>query len=301
MKATPKRAARPGSSIPGATEAARPGGVYGPDDLEQLDVDALFAGRMAAGPFRAMGATQWDQRASRLRPGELVADDYTRALLQRLEPDIAASRSLLDVGCGNGNLLLALAPRLAWAGGLGFSPAMLRRLRARAAAARLRGLRTWLRAWDDDWSDLPVADIVVASRSFTTPHLTPALRKLEAHARRRVFLTYKTGPAFLPADLLRALGRHGLPGRPSYLYLLLALHKMGRWPQLEFLADHRRPTPLKNLAELRQRVTWSLGPLATPDRRALKAYYEALPRDQAGRALFHNPFHWALISWAPGP
>jgi len=114
---------------------------------------------------------------------------YIDAFISRM--DLSDCRSLIDIGCGNGALSAALAPRLEAIVALDYSPAMLDVARHRVAEAG--NVTTVLRAWEDDWSDLPVCDVAIASRSTGVMDLEAALRKLDRQASKRVYLSAPVG------------------------------------------------------------------------------------------------------------
>ena len=113
---------------------------------------------------------------------------YIQQFVDRM--DLTDCATLLDVGCGAGAISLTVAARLEHVYGLDYSPGMLEAFAANARERGLAGVTPILRAWDDDWSDVPICDVVVASRSTAVPDLEAALLKLNSKARRRVYVTY---------------------------------------------------------------------------------------------------------------
>ena len=176
--------------------------------LDRLDVAALYREHMARAGRRERSPADWDARASTMSQG-IFAGAYVEGFVARM--DLTGCATLLDVGCGPGTIALSVAPRLERVYGLDYSPAMLD---AFAGNARERGISNAvpiLRAWEEDWTDVPVCDVVAASRSTQVADLAVALAKLNAHARRRVYLTHLAGGRFLDAEVLKALGRDDEP------------------------------------------------------------------------------------------
>ena len=129
--------------------------------LDSIDFNHLYQQQLALAGRSRKDASAWDSRAagmaSRARHSRYASEFVGRMNLE-------GARTLLDVGCGPGTIALALAPRLERVIGLDYSAAMLDAMQAQAAAMGLHNVQAEHRAWEDDWSALPVCDIVVASR-----------------------------------------------------------------------------------------------------------------------------------------
>ena len=206
--------------------------------------------------------------------------------------DLEGCATLLDVGCGPGTIALTVAPRLEHVYGLDYSPGMLT---AFVAEARARGLTTAtpiLRAWEDDWADIPVCDVVVASRSTAVPDLEAAVLKLDSKARKRVYLSYPADGR-LPADeVRRAIGRDDASA-PDYL-------SRGRdpappRPPSDARLSHDRE-PVRQVRRLRRipvqghRVArWALSP---EEASRLEMFFR-----ETGEGVGQKPTRWALFSW----
>jgi SAM-dependent methyltransferase len=256
--------------------------------LDAIDVAALYREHMARAGRREKTADEWDARAPGMGPG-IFAGPYVEGFVARM--DLEGCRTLLDVGCGPGTIALTVAPRLEHVFGLDFSPAMLE---AFAANARERGLRhatPILRSWDDDWSDVPVCDVAVASRSTQVADLAAALDKLHAHARRRVYLTHLAGGRFVDEDVLAAIGRTEEP-LPDYLYVVALLHQRGVHPRLDYLEGENRLRRCRDFADCLRKVSWSLGDLSAEEAERLRRHW-----DRHAGELGRRPVRWALVSW----
>ena len=169
---------------------------------------------------------------------------------------------------------------------------MLAAMRDKAAEMHLANVETLHRAWEDDWSDVPECDIVVASRSTTVEDIATALEKLNAKARLRVYLTHLVGGHFTDPAIQDAIGRR-VPSVPDYIYLLNILHRMGIHPRLDYIAHENRLADAVDFDDFARRVAWSMGELDADEICRLRAWYEcATPNERMG-----SPMRWAFISW----
>jgi SAM-dependent methyltransferase len=240
----------------------------------------------AARPRRT--AEDWDARA---RGSNRNAFDspYLRALLERM--DLRGCATLLDVGCGPGTVGLSVAARLEHVYGLDYSPGMLERFAENARSRGLNRVTPILLGWDDDWTDVPACDVVVASRSTAVPDLEAALLKLDAKARLRVYVTYPADGRFVPADVLHAIGRSG-GDLPDYVFLVGILHDLGFYPTLDYLPGENRLARCGTFEEVHSKVTELIGTLTPDESTRLRRHYGA----KEGR-VGEEPVRWALVSW----
>jgi len=261
-----------------------------PRTIDDVDFGRLYREHFAASGCREKPPEAWDARAADLSR-ELSGSPYVDELLRLV--DLTGCRTLLDVGCGPGAVALALAPRLERVWGLDYSRGMLGAMMEHAAARGLGNVEPILRSWEDDWSDVPACDLVVASRSTLVRDMEDALARLDAKAKRRVCLTSLVGGRFVRADVLALLGRER-PSYPDYVYILNLLHRMGRHPRLDYIRAGRRPDEKQGFDQLVRRVEFSLGSLSEDERRRLETWYREDPeRAERGR----EPYRWAFVSW----
>ena len=127
-----------------------------------IDFFALYDEQMRRGGFRPKPPGDWDGRSGvygkQGTPGRYVED-----FIDRL--DLTGARTLLDVGSGPGTPALPLAARLECVVAVDYSAGMLAALRERANVQGIANVDTLLRSWADDWADVPVCDVAIASRS----------------------------------------------------------------------------------------------------------------------------------------
>jgi SAM-dependent methyltransferase len=256
------------------------------DFAERYRTDPHVAGREGHGP------SFWDGRAAGM--GERAFESsYVREFVARL--DLAGCATLLDVGCGPGTIGLSIAPRLAHVYGLDYSPGMLA---AFAEQARTRGLSNatpLLRAWEDDWADVPLCDIVVASRATAVRDFEAAAKKLAAKAVRRVYLTYPADGRFAGDGVCEALGRPRGP-LPDYLHIVGILHHLGIHPRLDYLEDDNRFAGCAGFDEFLAKVRGLAGELSASDVEIVRGYFDE-HRGRIGR----EKMRWAFISWDAAP
>ncbi|ART80349.1 methyltransferase domain-containing protein [Oceanisphaera avium] len=258
--------------------------------LNAINFGHLYQLQMKAAGGREKPTSVWDKRAANLH-NEPIESPYSRAFIANM--DLTACRSLLDMGCGSGAIGLALAPQLEQVIGVDYSAGMLSAFRANAKARQLDNVLTIERAWEEDWQDIPMCDVVVASRSTAVMDMADALHKLDSKARKRVYLTNLVGGSFMSAELLTALGRKVYP-QPDYIYILNILYQMGRQPRLDYIEARGRLAGTKSFAEFLAKASSSLGELTDQEQARLSDWYHAHPQRAARGG---EGFKWAFISW----
>ncbi len=259
--------------------------------IADVDFGRLYREHMRAAARAPAPASAWDTRAVDLQH-KVHGSRYAQAFIARM--DLAGASTLLDVGCGPGTLGLPLAPRLERVYGLDYSRAMLDALLANASQQGLGNVEALHRSWDDDWSDVPVCDIVVASRSMNVQDMAAALARLDSRARRRVYLTHQVGRRQFDPGAIEALGRKLLPP-PDYIYIVNILHGMGIQPRLDYIESDHRLAPAADFGDLARRIAWALGELTPGELDRLRAWYERSPPAAIREAA--PPMRWAFISW----
>jgi SAM-dependent methyltransferase len=258
--------------------------------LADIDFGQRYRDHMAAAGGREKPPEDWDARAEEMGklPGESA---YVHDFVGRMNLDGCAT--LLDVGCGTGAIALTLAPLLKHVYALDYSQGMLDVLMRNAKTLGITNVTPIRRAWEDDWMEVPVCDLVTASRSTTVMDMADALVKLDAKAVKRACLTNMVGGRFIDAEVAQLLGR-ARPALPDYIYIVNLLHRMGRHPRLDYIENDNRLAGAENFDEFARKVAFSVGALTEDELSQLKVWFEADPqRGQQGGA----PFRWAFVAW----
>ena len=229
---------------------------------------------------------------------------YANELLSRI--DIRPGETLIDMGCSTGSLAVPLATQGNFVTACDFSTAVLTRLEQTARATGVAdNIETRKTFWFDSWDDLPVADIFVASRSLYARDLPAAILNIEAHARRRCYLTAATRHSVRhDSVMLEAIGRP-VPQRSESVYIINMLTQMGRLPEV-FYVTRNLPTFGESLDEVREEYERQDGPFTPAEQEKLAAFieqnYQAVT-DSEGLAMlrrtYKRPATWAFISWNP--
>ena len=261
-------------------------------NLSQFDFAQLYREQMQQMTRRERDPGYWDRRASAMSDGEFTSP-YVRQFVDRM--DLTDCRTLLDVGCGPGTISLTVAARLEQVYGLDHSPGMLAAFALNARQRGLTGATPILRAWNDDWADVPVCDVAVASRSTAVPDLEAAILKLESKARRRVYLTYPADGRLGGEEVREAMGRASL-ALPDYLCVIGILHHHGVYPTLAFLPGKDRFASCSGFADFCAKVVDVLGDVTVDEVERLRTYFDAHRDAKAPESM-----RWALFSWEPRP
>lgn len=189
----------------------------------------------------AHGADYWNARA-RTYTTKDAPNSYTARFLEAAQ--LLPGDTVLDMGCGTGNLTIPMAEAGHQVLAADFSSGMLAKLEAAVQKSGLHGcVRTLQLAWDDDWEAAGLRegqfDVCFASRSIATENLLGALSKLDWAARRRACITLPYGASPRTDD--RMLKEIGFDVQPSYdgAYALAMLSALGRLPSVSHIPTTR--------------------------------------------------------------
>lgn len=189
----------------------------------------------------AHGADYWNARA-RTYTTKDAPNSYTVRFLEAAQ--LRPGDTVLDMGCGTGNLTIPVAKAGHQVLAADFSSGMLAKLEAAVQESGLQErVRTLQLAWDDDWEAAGLHegqfDVCFASRSIATEDLLGALSKLDWAARRRACITLPYGVSPRTDD--RMLKEIGFDVQPSYdgAYALAMLSALGQIPSVSHIPTTR--------------------------------------------------------------
>lgn len=280
--------------IPHSTPATQPESAADWAELWKRDV---------AQPALTANELYWTSRAHGINV-VTQRGGYASELLARI--DIRPGETLIDMGCSTGSLAIPLATQGNRVIACDFSTVMLARLEQTARASGVaENIETRKLFWFDSWDDLPVADIFVASRPLYARDLPAAILNIEAHARRRCFVTVSTRQSVRHDPvMLEAIGRTP-PTRSESVYFANMLAQMGRFPEISYVTRNI-PAFGESLQDVREEYERQDGPFTAQESEQLDAFIRQnfhVITDSEGLSMLHRtykrPATWAFISWNP--
>ncbi|MFT0213635.1 class I SAM-dependent methyltransferase [Pseudomonas sp. F1_0610] len=256
----------------------------------EIDFARLYKEHLAQSERPEKPASDWGAKAQSISKSA-VGGAYSQAFLAKM--DFTNAHSLLDIGCGPGTIALPAAEKLTQVYALDYSQGMLDVLQDNARERQLDNIQPIHLSWEDDWADVPVCDIAVASRASIVADMQQALDKLNRHARQRVYMTHLVGGMFIDPDIYHVLGRD-VKSFPDPIYVINLLWQQGIYPKLDYIPSHNRLAGCANFSEFASKVSWRLGELSLEELAALEVWYLANPQRAAEGG---RPTQWAFLSW----
>lgn len=259
-------------------------------NFDDIDFNKLYVKQKEESTFKAKAKESWDKKAPSMNQ-KVHKSIYNEQFLNLL--DLAGIDSLLDVGCGVGNLSLRLAPKLNQVYSLDYSPKMLEILEENTKDKNISNIKTINKSWYDSWDEVPNADLVIASRSMEVKDMKEALIKLNNKANKKIVLSYKVGGSFVSKEILEVLKRDIIK-KPDYIYLVNILYSMGIRASVNFVQSEGRGTIYSSKEKFIESVSWSIGDLSANEIKSLDNYYDNLDKNKRVDEEF---VYWAIISW----
>lgn len=259
-------------------------------NYDDIDFNTLYIKQKEKSTFKMKSKEAWDKKASSMNK-KVHNSIYNNEFLALI--NIKECKSLLDVGCGVGNLSLKLAKNLDEVNSLDYSPVMLDILKQNANTQNINNINTINKSWYDSWEEVPKCDIVIASRSMEVKDMKEALIKLNSYAKKRVYISYKVGGSFLSNDILNAMKREIIK-KPDYIYLVNILYSIGINASVNFIRSEGRSTVYTSQEDFIQSVSWSIGEITDIEETRLRIYYDKNIKDKKNSIDYVK---WAVISW----
>lgn len=258
--------------------------------FEKIDFNELYIEQKEKTSFKAKGKEAWDIKSTFMNQ-RVHQSIYNEEFLEHL--DIEGCSSLLDVGCGVGNLSLRLSPEMDDVYSLDYSTGMLDVLKQNAKDEQLENIHAINKSWYDSWDDVPNADLVIASRSMEVKDMKKALLKLNEKANKRVVISYKKGGSFVSEEILDVLQRD-IVRKPDYIYLVNILYSLGINASVNFIRSEGRNSIYTSKEKFIESVSWSIDGLTEEEINRLSRYYDS---EQCNKSRDKEYVFWAVIAW----
>lgn len=258
--------------------------------IQEIDFNKMYIQQKEKTTFKSKDKDSWNKKALSMNKS-VHKSIYNKQLLELL--NLKDCKTLLDVGCGVGNLSLLLASKINEITALDFSSTMLDILNTNAQEKKINNIKTVNASWYDSWESIPKADLVIASRCMEVKDMKKALEKLNNQANLRVVLSYKVGGSFVNENILKAI-KKDVNKKPDYIYLLNILYNMGINASLNFVNSEGRNANYDSFDTFKKSIIWSLGELNENELQELKLYYE---KEVKNKKVLDDYVKWAVISW----
>lgn len=239
----------------------------------------------------------WNARASDFSQSTRKST-YARNFLKacHFSPDT----TILDIGCGPGTLALPLAKHTAHITAMDISEKMIAIVDEECQRRHITNITTKKAGWLDDWQKKGIEehDVVIASRSLVVDDLQEAILKMQAMARREIYISSLVGDGPYDRRIFEAMGRK-LNRGPDFLCVYNLLNQMGILANISFLHSNRQPRLYRDIDDAIASFFWMTGPLQAHEETLLRAYFiKHLQRHRQGWSLdYQHRTCWALISW----
>lgn len=257
-------------------------------NIQTIDFAKLYQKQKEKSSFKTKSSKDWNKKAKYMNY-KVFNSIYIKDFLKRVKTK--NMKTLLDVGCGPGTFGICLANEFKRVYCLDFSPKMLKCVKENAKARGIKNIKTIQKSFEDDWSDIPKVDILIASRCMEVEDLEKTLKLLNSKAKK-VYISYKVGGSFIDNDILENLSQPVEP-KPDFIYLINILYQMGINAKVDFIRSENTKFQSKNAEEFLEKVKWSLGDLSEEDKKNLPIFYE----QEYKHKKQDKYVKWALISY----
>ena len=263
----------------------------------QIDWSEMWKRAMQAASWQDKGMEGWNERAEGYYEW-VKADDYVEQLLSRIKVD--ASSTVLEIGCGPGNLAIPLAKRVKSVTVVDISKEMLNYVSKGADKEGLTNITCVNKRWEDVVvsEDIEIYDFAIASRSLIVwSDLKETLHKMDRVSRQRVYLVQVVRSGPFNVGVYRAAGREYKP-LPDYIHVYNLLYQMGIYADVEIFESKTR-VGYPNLDKALEDWRWKIGKLKPKEEESLRVYLVEQLEERNGTLALktESKWKWALIWW----
>jgi len=261
-------------------------------NIEAIDFGRLYSVQRTASTHKKKDKASWDAKASDMNK-KIHTSFYNDMVSTYITLD--KKDTLLDVGCGPGTFSLRFAPLVKHITAFDFSTKMIETLVKNATQSNIKNITTLSHDMETPWENIPVCDIVLASRCLEVDDMKTILKELDSHAKKSVYLTYKMGGSYLDERVLQAIGRTIIP-KPDYIYVINLLYSMGIYAQLQFINPEKETSSfVSSEEEYINSLAWSLDGISDEEAKKASLFYQQSIQNNTIPPL--RDTRWAFISW----
>lgn len=265
-------------------------------NISQIDWNKMWKSAKQVASWKNREAGYWNEQAREYYK-QVRVDNYVERLLSIIKVD--AKSTVLDIGCGPGNLVIPLSKRVKCITALDISKEMLNYVRKDADQEGLTNIKYVNKKWEDVviGEDVEVYDVIIASRSLVWFDLREALSKIDRISKKRVYLTRPVSPSSFDVEVYRTIGKKYNPG-PNYIYVYNLLYQMGIYANVQIFESKNRSCYL-NLDKALDNWRWRMGKFKPDEEEKLRIYLSNQLQERNGVLELKKKLEWkwALIWW----
>lgn len=270
---------------------------FTPADIDWSAEWAKTYARSSITMRRSDRSSYWEKRAQRFSTMDNGAAGRVRAVLDRIGID--SKTTILDVGCGPGNLAIPLAKAAKHITALDPAKAMLDKLEEHAERENVTNIRCINKGWEEAVQDKDVAphDIVLSSYSLIMKDVGTALAAMNDMAKQTVCLFWFAGRECFGYDRFWPVlfGKEFIAG-PDHTYLINILNSMNIYPEVSIIPQRH----VTNYADMDDAVQcWSDNLYLTcpEDRETVREVLCNILCTETDTPVFSRDVRTAMIWW----
>jgi protein-L-isoaspartate O-methyltransferase len=267
-------------------------------NIDSIDWNQLWKDDIQLSRGKSGSSVNWDEHAEEFER-QYSRSDYRDKLLDRVR--VEQGFTVLDVGCGPGNIAVPLASRARSVTALDISNEMLRLAKKEADAQKSTNITFMQLDWNEAviGKDIQPHDIVICSRAFASQNPQDWLLKLNRAAKCCVYLTLATAADESTAfsrDLYKTIGKE-YKLTPNYIYGYNLLYRMGILAHVDFI-DYT-DTFRYARAEDAYKILSGHTHVETQEQKDKLMAYITHNMDRNGGFKLDRKCKWALLWWNP--
>jgi len=240
----------------------------------------------------------WDGRAKRFN--ESMMQNRKRALKQIAKIDLAPDYTVLDVGAGTGRLAIPIAKQVKSVTAVDPSRGMLACLQENIKGEGVTNIRCINKPWEDiklgEDGDIEPHDVVIASHSLSMLDMQEALAKMDAAAKKSVYLFTFAG-RWMDGGLCEEICGEKRHSWSDYIHLCNILHDMEIYADVE-IWDSEFEQRYANMDEAVTRMK-EMYELPSEKDEALREYLSKTLVKDDGTLCLKRKSKSAMIRWQP--
>ena len=260
--------------------------------IEAINFASLYTVQRMASTHKKKDKEVWDDKA--IEMNKKIHNGFYNDMIEK-NICFDKENTFLDIGCGPGTFSLRFASFFKHVYAFDFSSKMIEILESNAKKQGIKNISTFIYDMEKPWKDIPLCDVVLASRCLEVDNIEAVLKEIDKHAKKAVYLTYKVGKSYLDEQVLNAIDRKIIP-KPDYIYLINVLYNMNIHAEVQFI------NPTETISsifcteeEYVQSISWSLDGISDEEAKKARLFYKECIINGKNPPLRDN--RWALISW----